>query len=159
MTILVKPLPKRSRRPNDKIFDNKFNRGEIDFQPFEKNVEIDKQYVNDQMLNYYNSYDYYRIEELTKVIGTIYEGTKWWATYHSKRIPKFELSEIYQYIRSRIEDTTYTESEVFVEIADFLDVRYITLYEMVSNVYKKKILEELNENFNIQSKLKTYKLF
>jgi len=159
MTKLVKPLPKKFRRPNDKIFDNKFNRGEIEYQPFEKSVEIDKRYINDIMINHYDSYDYYRMSKLNEEINRIYVDTKWDEAYKNKRIPKFELSEIFEYIRSKITDTTYSEIEIFIEIADCLAVKYNTLYEMVPNLYKKKLLEELNENFDIVEKIKKYRLF
>jgi len=159
MTKLVKPFPKKSRRPGDKIFDNKFNRGEVDVVPFEKVVELDKQYINTVMSDCYNAYDYFRIAKLNKIISEIYKGTKWDEAYVSKRVPKFELSEIFEYLRSRIEDTTYSEIEIFVEIADCLDVKYKTMYEMVPNLQKKKLLEELNEAFDIEKKIKTYRLF
>ena len=157
----IRPKPRAKKRNyNDPIFDNHFNKGEIDCVPFETKVEIDKQYATSRLDECYNSHDYYRNGVLNKAITEIYKGSKWDLAYTiKKKIPKCELSELFQFIREALVDETYSEIEIFVEIADYLDIKYKNLFDMVSNGQKRKLLGELNEEFSMIRKLKTQKLF
>ena len=150
----------KSRKYNDPILDNSYKKGEIDFQYFDNKIEIDSNFKNETLSDYYNSYEYHRSKLLAEMIDSIFKKTKWDLSYPiKKKIPKIELSELFQYIRNKITDTTYSESEIFIEIADYLNVKYDVLYVMIPVIYKRELLQELDEVYKIKSKLKIFKLF
>jgi hypothetical protein len=150
---------RKKRVCGDKIFDNSFNRGDIDFEVFGQ-VEIDKTYAKDRMESYTNSHDYYRLHNLYETVEIIYNETDWKRIYGNiKKIPKQELCEIYEYIFSRIDDETYTYIEKFISIADYLDVNYKILYDMMPHIYRAKVIQELDEKYNVLKKYKIVKLF
>ena len=150
----------KSRRYNDPILDNSYKKGEIDFQYFDNKIEIDSTFKNDTLNDHYNSHEYYRSNLLADQIDKIFKKTKWDLSYPmKKKIPKIELSELFQYIRNKINDTTYSESEIFIEIADYLNVKYDVLYAMIPVMYKREFLQELDDVYEIKSKLNIFKLF
>jgi len=156
---IQKPKKKR-RRYNDPIFDNSYNKGEIEFQPFEPKIEINKQYVDNRLDDSYNAYDYYRKEVLHGEIDAIYNNSDWNKYYDTnKKIPKRDLTEVYLYIIKNLKDKSFTIIETFIEIADYLGIKYKLLYEMIPNAYKKNLLKELDKEYNNINKNKFLKLF
>ena len=148
-----------SRTTDDPIFDNSFNKGEIDYEIFGK-VKVDRDFSDSRLNNYYQSYDYYRIVQLNNIISKIWNDSEWKNSYKIKqKIPKQNLSEIYNYIRNKIFDDTYTEIEMFVGIADFLDVNFKNLFDMILPKYKMLIVKELDNKYKIISKKRNRKLF
>jgi len=157
----MKKITKRkSRMYNDPIFDNNYNKGEIEYKQFDQKVEIDNQYLSSRLDDCYNAHDTYRKAILNEEIDKIFQNSKWRDRITiKKKIPKYELAEVFHFIREKIEDTTYSEIEIFIEIADYLDLKYKILYDMVSNNQKRKLLLELEESFSMIDKIKKYKLF
>lgn len=148
---------KRRKRTQDLILDNKYNRGEYDFEQL-PNVKILEQFQNLEV--YHSSYEYYRNESLNESLSLIWDDTEWKKYYkHNKKIPKDQLSELYTFFKKNFDDSTYTNIELFIGIADFLDVNYKNLYDMTSTLFKQELLEELNNKYNIINENKIYKLF
>lgn len=141
----IKPKHNRFKRrnANDKIMDNKYNRGEIDYMEY-SDPKIDESFRMGRLNESYDSYDHYRMMKLNEQILDIYSGTIWDKSYDkNKRIPKQELSEVYFYIKDKLTDTTYTNAEIFITIAQFLDVNMNILYNMVGPAYKEELVEEM----------------
>lgn len=157
----IKKVVKKERKrwSNDKIFDNNFNKGEINYDVY-KEIQIDCTWSDAFSQQYYNSQQYYRKHELNKIIEKIYLTTEWQKYYsNNKKIPKQELSQIFSYIKSEIIDDSYTNIEIFIAIGDFLDVNYKILYEMVAPEFKIALLRELNKEFNKIKEDNIVKLF
>jgi hypothetical protein len=153
----IKTRPKRNG--NDKIFDNSYNRGDVSYEIFGA-IEVDKSYAKARLDSYNNSQDYYRLHLLYDIVETIYHNTEWYNMFGNvKKIPKQELCELYAHIFSHIEDDTFTNIEKFASIADFLDINYKILYEMMPHAYKVDIIQELDEKYNVIQKHKIVKLF
>lgn len=135
----------KTRFIGDKIMDNRFNSGEILYNELPDPV-IESSYKSDILNCNYNSYEYYRIEKLNKTIVDIYKGTTWFDMYKGrKKIPKSELSEVYTYIKERIKDSTYSNTEVFTAIAFCLDINIKTLFYIIGTAYTQEIIEELKK--------------
>lgn len=150
---------RKQRNGGDKIFDNSYNRGDIDYENFGI-VEIDRTYARERLESYNNSQDYYRMKLLFEKIDEIYLDTEWKKIYgKNKKIPKQELSEIYDTIINKLDDETYTNIEKFVAIAEFLDINYKILYDMIPHLYRANIIQELDEKYNVLKKHKIVKLF
>lgn len=152
---------KKLRSKNDKIFDNTYNAGLIEYEQF-SSVKISAEYESALLSSYYDAQDYYRNETLMSLINDLWIQTKWFKMFGQlKKVPKQYLSEIFTYFIDCIllSDTTYSNCEMFVIIADFLDVTYKSLYEMISPIFKIKILKEIDEKFNVLNTNKTISLF
>jgi len=149
--IKIIPIPKKRRRKyNDKIFDNNYNTGSVEYDIINEKMELDRSYIGDKLSPYYDPQTQYHTIELNKLIDAIYEGTVWQEEFGlTGRIPKHLLTTIFDYFADRIEEGAYTFSEIFVSIAEYLDVRLKTLYEMVAPIYKRRLLEELDDKYNV----------
>ncbi len=143
-SLIIKPKTRRKKKKtNDKILHNKYNRGDVEYTDFSE-PKIDVSFRMGRLNDSYDSYDSYRMLELNNYIYTIYKNTTWERVYDTtKRIPKQDLSEVYSFLKERITDTTYTNSEIFVTIAQFLDVNMGILYSMIGPAYKEELIEEL----------------
>lgn len=159
VTELLIVKKKRNRNKNDKVFDNSYNQGTIDFQVYEP-AQILSQFEMQQLSPYYEAFDYYRIESLIDIIHAIWNNTERINVFGEiKKIKKQHLSEIYTYFLTHFPDSTYTNCEIFITIADFFGISYKTLYEMILPVYKINILKEIDDKYNILNKNLTVSLF
>jgi len=143
---------KRQRDRNDKIFDNNYNMGSTEFEQFGP-VQILTAFELEQLSPYYEAHEYYRTDQLINLISELWNETTWEEQFGQiKKIPKQHLSEIFTHFVTNLADQTYSNCEMFVGIADFLDVNYKTLYDMIPPVYKIEILKEIDEKYKILDK-------
>lgn len=142
------------RRP-DKIFDNSFNKGEMDFINLPK-VEVDKSYAN-RVDQYRNAYDQGRKVILYETILQLYQESGYLDEYRRlKKVPKNTLSEVFILVKEGISDSSFTHCEVFVMIAEMLGVTYNTLFAEVPPKYKEQVLKELDDEYKIFSRDKKH---
>lgn len=135
----------KKRRPDDKILDNKYNKGEVEYEEFTE-PKIDPSFRLGRLNESYDSYDHYRMIDMNNFILGVYKDTIWYKSYDiNKRIPKQELSEIYHFIKEQITDTSFTNTEIFIIIAQFLDVNMSILYKMIGLAYKCELIDELKK--------------
>lgn len=145
---------KRKRNKKDKILDNNYNMGLTEFEQFGP-VQILTAFELEQLSSYYEAQEYYHTDRLINLINELWNKTTWEEQFGKlKKIPKQYLSEIYTYLVTNLANQTYSNCEIFVNIADFLDINYKTLYEMIPPIYKIKILKELDEKYKIFNKNK-----
>lgn len=153
------PIAPKQRTRGDKIFDNNYNSGTIDYEQYAP-AQILNSFEAEQLSPYYDAQEYYRKETLIELLNTIWQSTEWSKTFgNTKKIPKQYLSEIFTILLTSIEDKTYSYCEMTVGIADFLDVSYKMLYEMISPIYKTEILKEVDNQFGVLDKNTTTSLF
>jgi hypothetical protein len=138
----------------DKIFNNKFNTGEIEYEVFGK---ISLKGSNSDG----DSYEEYNEKKLQEEIYDIFINSKYYEEYiKNKKVPKGEVSEIYYYFDDRIPQTEeVTAVEKFINIAEFMSISYEVLYQELAPVYKEKLLRELDNKYDIFTKRKIKRLF
>lgn len=138
----------------DKIFNNKFNTGEIEYEVFGK---ISLKGSNSDG----DSYEEYNEKKLQEEIYDIFINSKYYEEYiKNKKVPKSEVSEIYYYFDDRIPQTDeVTAVEKFINIAEFMSISYEVLYQELAPVYKEKLLRELDNKYDIFTKRKIKRLF
>jgi hypothetical protein len=143
-----------NRRPGDKILDNSYNLGTVEFESYE-NFVIDPTF-KDTVDDYTKYHDY----KLYEILDNIIENSKWkeYKTIN-KKISKFDISEYFEYMRSNFKETTYSEIEIFITIADIVNINYKLFYDMIPNQYKTILLKELDKNYDIFKDIKSTKLF
>lgn len=138
----------------DKIFNNRYNTGDLEFEQFGK-IE-----VND-IHRPKDFFEEYIENQLQKDLYQIFLDADFYEEYNkSKKVPRSEVSKIYYYFDERLKETeAITAIERFVNIAEFMSISYDVLYEEFAPVYKEKLLKELDFKYGIFKKRKIHRLF
>jgi hypothetical protein len=148
------------RKPNDKIFDNKYNSGEVDYEIYNGPPKLDTLYASNYIPDYRQTYDNFKNKQLFETLLDIWENLKWYKIYGKKRrIPKADLNSIFLDLRGKLKDSTYTKVEVFTGIAEFLNVNYGILYSVVPIPIQIELVAELDEKYNLVEKKDIRQLF
>jgi hypothetical protein len=138
----------------DKIFNNKFNTGEVEYEVFGK-ISIKGDHSTG------DSYDEYNEKKLQEEIYNIFIDSNYYQEYiKNKKVPKSEVAEIYYYFDERIPHSDEISAvERFINIAEFMNLSYEVLYQELAPVYKEKLLRELDNKYGIFTKRKIKRLF
>lgn len=139
----------------DKIFNNKFNSGEVEYEVFGK-ININSDFAtSDDMFEDYNE------KQIQKDIYTIFKESKYYEEYSkNKKVPKSEIANLYYYFDERIPETNeVTIIEKFINVAEFMSISYDDLYRELGPSYKEKIIKELDNKYGIFKKRKIKRLF
>lgn len=139
----------------DKIFNNKFNSGEVEYEVFGKiNVNSDFATSSDM-------FEDYNEKQIQKDIYTIFKESKYYEEYSkNKKVPKSEIANLYYYFDERIPETNeVTIIEKFINVAEFMSISYDDLYRELGPSYKEKIIKELDNKYGIFKKRKIKRLF
>ncbi|MFM2010006.1 MAG: hypothetical protein RLZZ479_397 [Bacteroidota bacterium] len=138
----------------DKIFNNRYNTGDLEFEQFGK-IE-----VND-IHRPKDFFEEYIENQLQKDLYQIFISSEFYDEYNkSKKVPRSEVAQIYYYFDERLKETeAITAIERFINIAEFMSISYDVLYDELSPAYKEKLLKELDLKYGIFKKRKIYRLF
>jgi hypothetical protein len=138
----------------DKIFNNKFNTGEVEYEIFGK-ISVKPEFTSGDLYEDYND------KKLQEDIYNIFINSKYYDDYSkTKKVPKSEVAEIYYYFDERLPDTAeLTSVDKFISVAEFMNISYEVLYQELAPVYKEKLLRELDGKYGIFSKRKIKRLF
>ena len=152
-------MTNKRRKPNDKIFDNNYNKGELEYEQF-RPVEIDKSYSVARMDEYNNSFDYHQSVRLQRKFHVLFRKSEWYSVFKkTKQIPKFEIMEAYSYFYKKLKNLTTSDCDIFIVFSDYLSLNYKVFYELLPYQYKANILKELDDKYNIGEIQKVGRLF
>jgi hypothetical protein len=116
----------------DKIFNNRYNTGDIEYETFGAIKVHDKYIPRDTFEEYTDN----RLQE------DLYEV--------------FQTSDFYDNLRN---SKGIPPVEKFVAVAEFMSISYDLLYEELAPVYKEALLKELDVKYNIFKKKNIKRLF
>jgi len=138
----------------DKIFNNKFNSGEVEYEAFGK-LNIKSEFTSGDL------YDEYNESKIQQDIYKIFTESKYYEEYSkSKKVPKSEIADMFYYFDERIPETgEVTIVEKFINVAEFMSMSYDDLYKSLGPSYQEKILRELDNKYGIFKKRKIKRLF
>lgn len=139
----------------DKIFNNKFNSGEVEYEVFGK-INVNSDFSSNE-----DMFEDYSEKQLQQDIYRIFKDSKYFEEYSkSKKVPKSELAEMYYYFDERIPETNeVTIIEKFINVAEFMSISYDDLYKSLGPSYQEKIIRELDNKYGIFKKRKIKRLF
>jgi hypothetical protein len=137
----------------DKIFNNKFNTGEIEYEAFPR-IRIDTPENMDIL-------EEYTAMEIQKELLEIFQEAPFYEAYvKSRKIPKGESCNIFYHFESMLEKRKdLTLIEKFILVADFMEMSYETLYKEISVKHKEVILKEMDDSYGIFKKRNIHRLF
>jgi len=138
----------------DKIFNNRFNTGEIQYESFGKIQVHDKFLPKDFFEEYAES-------ELQQEIYTIFLVAPFYEEYAKvKKVAKSDAAKVYYYFDEQLKNTKELPAiEKFIAIAEFMSISYDVLYEELGPVFKEALLKELDDKYKIFKKKNIKRLF
>lgn len=151
---------KESKIKIDKIFNNKYNTGEIEFKHFGA-FSIDGNWLNDQQKGFSDDQEKFENVLLQENIYKIFNESELRKKYpKNKKVKKDDVLKIFNFFIERLDEPErYSYTEKFIEIANFMNINFKILYNSLSTSYKEQILKELNNKYNIFKKKNIHRLF
>ena len=146
----------------DKIINNSYNTGEIEFEAFSATMKIDSRVsglYEDQHSE--NITEVRMIKNLAEDIYSLFLESPFYEKYKNpKRVDKSDMVKMYYYFKELIiKDRSYSSSQIFMGFAEFFQINYDQLYNEIGVMDKENLLKELNTHKGMKSKIQTKKLF
>ncbi len=143
-----------ARPKHDKIFDNDWNKVEMDFT---SSVEVDETFNAKYFSTDAEYFDYKKInEDIYEIVNANPNLT--YLINDKQKISKKEIDKLFLEIRKYLEGK-YPEVFIFSNVADFLEVNYTVLYEKLPSKLKEILVRELDEKYDILKKKGLKKIF
>lgn len=149
------------RRPNDKILDNKYNSGSLEYEIFNaRDFRVNTEFAESNMQSELDNEKYNRHAKILSEIEGIVKESKFNVSGNTKKkIPKSQLSSAFIYIHEHLKSDNYTNVEIIIGICEYLGCNYTAMYSELPVPFKEKILNELNEDYHIIKDNNKHKLF
>ena len=146
----------------DKIINNSYNTGELDFEAFSGTMKIDERVssrYDDQHSE--NMMEVQTLKALNEQIYEIFQESPFHEKYKNpKRVDKSDMVKMYYYFKERlVKENSYSSSQIFMGFAEFFQINYDQLYGEIGVMDKENLLKELHQHQGLKNKIQTKKLF
>lgn len=152
-----------NRRHGDKILDNKYNTGQVEHEFFHaRDMRISDDYVDQNLDEYYKSDKYARFKNLLEKIEEITCESSFRLDEHPKRkLPKARLNDYLCFVIEEVRkfDTTYSMMEFVIGTCEYLGCNYENMFKEMNVSHKEQLLNELDKDYDIFSRMNIKKLF
>ena len=145
-------------KKRDKIFDNDFNTGNISTENL-PNIRVDFSYASGNLSEYYTADEYYEKTELTQLVYKSFKESQWGNLPLNKKFSKELMPFIFKDILKDIDGKGYSATDMFICIAEFMDVTYEKAYEAAPLRIKERIIKELDNKYHLLKKKNIKRLF
>jgi hypothetical protein len=138
----------------DKIFNNRFNSGDLEYEVF----GAIKLHGDSSTSDVYEEYIENRIQQ---DIYSIFQDSIYFVEYSKNRkVSKNTVAEIYYYFEERLPGSADISAiDKFTNIAEFMGIPYDVLYNELAPTYKEKLLRELDNKYHVFARNKIKRLF
>jgi len=145
----------------DKIMNNSFNNGEMNYVDFTMAIKIDNRVADLYEDQFGDLIEYRTAQSLNDKIYEIFIVSPYYKKYQNpKRVDKTDMIKMYYYFKELIMNTkNFSIMEMFIGFAEFFQINYDQLYNEIRILDKEALLKELNEKFALQDRIKTKRLF
>lgn len=154
-------IEEKNEYMEDKILNNSFNTGELNYQEFTMSIKVDSR-VSDLYEDQIGDLIEYRNRTLlNEEIYKIFIISPYYNKYKNpKRVDKPDMIKMYYYFKDEVKKIKdFTNMEIFIGFAEFFQINYNQLYNEIKILDKESLLRELNEKLSLQSRIKTNRLF
>lgn len=145
----------------DKIINNSFNSGEMNYQEFTVGIKIDSRVSSlyDDQLG--DVLEYRTRSLLNDKIYEFFIDSPFYEKYKNpKRVDKNDMIKMYYYFKELIMGIkNFSTMEMFIGFAEFFQINYDQLYAEIRVLDKESLLKELNDKYSLQNRIKTKRLF
>jgi hypothetical protein len=138
----------------DKIFNNRFNTGDLEFEVFGA-IKLQGEG------NPSDIYEEYIETKMQQDVYNIFIESPYYEEYSKNRkVSKNTVAEIYYYFDDRLPNSNDTSAiDRFTNIAEFMGIPYDVLYNELAPTYKEKLLRELDQKYHVFKRNKIKRLF
>jgi hypothetical protein len=145
----------------DKIINNSFNAGELNYQEFTQTIKIDNRISSLYEDQLGDIMEYRSSQLLNEIIYNIFKESSYYEKYKNpKRVDKNDMIKMYYFFKKEIiKIRNFSLMEMFIGFAEFFQINYDQLYGEVGILDKELLLKELNEKYSLQDRIKTKRLF
>ena len=148
------------RTKGDKIIDNDFNSGNIEFDTSTNKLEIDHFYSDKNLDECYNSEEYNEKKNTMILMVELFEGSKYYVHFKNKKFTKDVIPEIYDIFYDELDRELFLSNvQKFCYIAEFLNVSYEKVWDSIYIKRKEEVLLELDQTHGVFNKFNITKLF
>jgi hypothetical protein len=146
----------------DKIINNSYNTGEMEFEAFTSEMKIDDRVASlyeDQHSE--NMVEVRTIKALNEEIYLFFLDSPFYEKYKNpKRVDKSDMIKMYYYFKTElVKKKIYSSSQIFMGFAEFFQINYDQLYGEIGVMDKENLLKELHTHSGLSNKIQTKKLF
>jgi len=142
----------------DKIFGNDFNTGNIDPEKF-PDIQIEAGYADSILSDCYNMEDYMEKKKLLELTVDVFKKSQWGNLPLDKKFSKELQPFIFSDLYKGLDGQNFTTIDIFICIAEFMDVSYERIYEIAGLKMKEQLINELEDKYKILSKKRINRLF
>lgn len=146
----------------DKILNNKYNTGDIEYSSFTHSIKIDNKVERQYMESLTENIMGMRTQQMLETqIYEKFKDSEFFEKYRvQKKVDKCDRVKMYYFFKKElVTENTYSNIEIFIGFAEFFQINYDLLYTEIGVRDKEEILRELQDGYNIKNKIKTKKLF
>jgi hypothetical protein len=145
---------------HDKIFENDYNTGNLDFEEYSNLPKVDTFYAEDNLQDCYDSYEYHRKLDLETKVDDFFKNTEFGKLFaNKKKLPKQVLSQVFVSIREQFTNKDFSGTEIFLAISDYFGLNYEVFYENIPSIYRAQLVKELDEKYGILKRKGVKRLF
>lgn len=145
----------------DKIINNSFNSGEINYESFTGDIKIEPAILHIYEDQFGDIMDYRNKKMLDTEMYSIFKESPYYEKYKiPKRIDKTDMIKMFYYFKDRLLKLSgFSNVEIFIGFAEFFQVNYDALYADIGVMDKEYILREISNKYGFHHKIKSRKLF
>ena len=144
---------------HDKIFQNDYNTGNLDFEEFGP-PRVDQDFIDAHMESSYDSANYHtKMQNMERVDDFFKESEMGKIIGQKKKIPKQMIPRLYIAMKDCFGKDELSESEFFIIIAEYFGVSYEVFYENIPAIYREALVRELDNKYSVLKKKGIRKLF
>lgn len=151
-----------SNMKEDKIINNSYNTGEMEYEVFSSVMKIDDR-VSSLYEDQYseNMYEVRTVKALSEEIYRLFLESPFHKKYQNpKRVDKSDMVKMYYYFKEKlVVQKSFSNAQIFMSFAEFFQINYDQLYNEIGVMDKEELLRELNSQKSMKSKIQTKKLF
>jgi hypothetical protein len=138
----------------DKIFNNRYNTGEVEYEVFGQ-IKVHSSFLPKDV------FDEYDDNEIQNDLYEVFVNADFYKEYvKNKKVLRGDVTKIYYYFDTNLKNSkNLSPVTKFIAIADFMSIPYELLYEEMPPTYKEEILKELDQKYNIFAKRNIHRLF
>lgn len=149
--------PEKSKK--DKIFFNDFNTGNIDVEAL-PSIKIDIGYAKSNLDDCYNADEYAERKDLLEKVYAAFKESQWKnLPLVGKKFSKELQPYIFNDLFKAVDGQGHTTIDMFIAIAEFMDISYEKIYEIAGLKMKERLIHELENKYKILSKKNIKRLF
>lgn len=146
----------------DKILNNSFNSGELNYQEFTRPIKLDNRVSGNYEDQLGDIIEHRTMDMLNNMIYDIFKDSEFYEKYKNpKRVDKNDMIKMYYFFKEELSksDKKFSSMEIFIGFAEFFQINYDQLYNEIRVSDKENLLKELNEKYGLKHKIKTKRLF